>query len=393
MKFFVARVVAFVSRALFLVFRLFPQQQKIVFMSRQGHVPLDFSLLEPVLQKELPGYNTVWLCVSQIGGLGPGLYVRQLWHAATAALCIVDGYVPAVCVCAGLHRAKCMQLWHALGAIKKFGKQMLNTPAGHSGAIARILRMHEGYDVVVAGFAGAVPAFAQAFGYNEAAFRPLGLPRFDYLAQGCADSVAGVVAAQGGAVGKLAAALPKGCKVVLYAPTFRKGNAYPKDWMQQNVCALRDALPAGVVLLVAGHPLQAREGGGMQAARECVGLQNIIYLGDTPTIDAYPLAQAVITDYSAVAFEAYAAHKPVFFYVPDIKEYRCSPGLNIDPLLQFPDVSFDCVAPLAAAVSRSLGGEDVAPASAFSAFMKDYARGCTPGAATRIALLAKKLVS
>ena len=51
------------------------------------------------------------------------------------------------------------------------------------------------------------------------------------------------------------------------------------------------------------------------------------------------LADCVITDYSAVAFEAGIIGKPVFFYVPDINEYRASPGLNIDPLAKFPQVS------------------------------------------------------
>ena len=57
------------------------------------------------------------------------LMVRQIWHVATAELCLVDGDVPAVSL-PKRHRSRVVQVWHALGAIKKFGYQALDTPAG-----------------------------------------------------------------------------------------------------------------------------------------------------------------------------------------------------------------------------------------------------------------------
>ena len=39
----------------------------------------------------------------------------------------------------------------------------------------------------------------------------------------------------------------------------------------------------------------------------------------------------VVTDYSSIVFEAYLLGIPTVFYVPDLDEYRRSPGLNTDP--------------------------------------------------------------
>ena len=48
------------------------------------------------------------------------------------------------------------------------------------------------------------------------------------------------------------------------------------------------------------------------------------------TLDLIKLADYVITDYSAVAFEAAILDKPLFFYLYDIENYENTRGLNID---------------------------------------------------------------
>ena len=48
------------------------------------------------------------------------------------------------------------------------------------------------------------------------------------------------------------------------------------------------------------------------------------------TYDLLKIANYIITDYSAVAFEASVLDKPIYFYVYDIEEYKKLRGLNID---------------------------------------------------------------
>ena len=57
------------------------------------------------------------------------------------------------------------------------------------------------------------------------------------------------------------------------------------------------------------------------------------------TIELLSVADALVTDYSAVAYEAAAVGVPVFFHVPDIDDYRKTPGLNVDPLQDYPGCS------------------------------------------------------
>ena len=52
--------------------------------------------------------------------------------------------------------------------------------------------------------------------------------------------------------------------------------------------------------------------------------------GDFNTFDLMKIADHIITDYSACAFEASLLKVPVWFYVPDYEQYAKNRGLNID---------------------------------------------------------------
>ena len=128
----VMKLAAFVISGIYRLFALFPQRKKIALLSRQSARPFDFELLEPALAKAFPGYQIVWCCVAHGGEMTVTLMLKQLWHVATATICLVDGYVPAVSIPKGPRRSSCIQLWHALGAVKKFGFQSLHTAAGRA---------------------------------------------------------------------------------------------------------------------------------------------------------------------------------------------------------------------------------------------------------------------
>lgn len=369
-------LVAWVTRVLYRLFCLFPLRRRIVFLSRQAERPFDFALLEPALRERFPDHEIAWSCVHEIGRMSIALMLRQLWYAATSELCLVDGYVPAVSL-SGSHRGKVVQVWHAPGAIKKFGYQALDTPAGRSSRAARALRMHRGYDLVVAGMPGAVGSLSEAFDVPAEKIAPLGLPRIDYLrspelAELRERRYARAERAVADAFGGGGVSRP----TVLYAPTFRKGNA-DALWLEHAVSALRSALAATgapVRLMVASHPLETAEehdeGDGVPVA----------FLHGTPTIDLLHLADYVVTDYSTVAFEAGYAERRVLFYVPDIEEYRASPGLNIDLLEELPTVSSADAQALADIVVGNVPYDE----GAFRAFMDENARGVLAGSIDRI---------
>lgn len=371
-------LVAWLTRVIYCVFCLLPQRRRIAFLSRQAERPFDFTLLEPELRRRFPGHEVTWCCVHEIGRMSIPLMLRQLRLVATSELCLVDGYVPAVSLPRS-HRGRVVQVWHAPGAIKRFGYQALDTPAGRSSRAARTLCMHRGYDLVVAGMPGAVRALSEAFDVPTDKIAPLGLPRIDYLRSSelselrerryarAEDAVARAFAGLGDADPRT---------TVLYAPTFRKGCS-DALWLEHAVSALRSALAATdapVRLMVASHPLETAE------EHDERGGVPVAFLHGTPTIDLLHLADFVVTDYSTVAFEAGYAGRRVLFYVPDIEEYRVSPGLNIDPLLELPTISSTDAAELAAVVA----GEKAYDDEAFQGFMDSNTQGVLEGSTHRI---------
>ena len=369
-------LVAWLTRVLYRLFCLFPQRKRITFLSRQAERPFDFVLLEPALAERFPGYEFVWSCVHEIGRMSVSLMVRQLWYVATSTLCLVDGYVPAASLPME-HRSRVVQVWHAPGAIKRFGYQSLDTPAGRSSKAARALRMHRGYDLVVAGMPGAVRSFSEAFDMPAEKIVPLGLPRIDYLRSPRyldlrsrryqrAERLARAAFA--------AAGCPDAGTTVLYAPTFRKANS-DERWLEHAVEALSRALAGSDArILVAGHPLEREEDDAVSQGAP------VAYVHGVPTIDLLHVADYVVTDYSTVAFEAGYANGRVLFYVPDIEEYRLSPGLNIDPLAELPTISFTDARDLA----RVVTGKAPYDEGSFRSFMDENARGVLEGSVERI---------
>lgn len=392
---FAKSLIAAFIRILFALLSLLPQKRTIAFLSRQSAEPFDFKLLAPELRKRFPNHNLEWACVTKSGELGVSLFLRQLYLVATAQVCLVDGYVPAVSI-PSHHRCACIQVWHASGAIKKFGYQCLDTPSGRTSVDAQAFHMHEGYDYIIAGMQGAVPAFAEAFKTEPSCILPIGLPSLDYLLgqeyeldrKKDADDARAQIGLADGAT-----------KIVLYAPTFRR-SAHDKMWLEAHTLALLDAFSGqDVVIVLAGHPLDE------DSARQIAANGNSrLVVFPRHTIQALLVADLVVSDYSSVALDAAALGKPVLFYVPDIAEYRESPGLTIDPLLLFPEETFSSAQKLARTASKILEKEPFAQntqdvegdsevilvsgsangvtSQPIMSFMQDYAgnleRRCTP---------------
>jgi CDP-ribitol ribitolphosphotransferase len=102
-------------------------------------------------------------------------------------------------------------------------------------------------------------------------------------------------------------------------------------------------------VIVRPHPLESAsiEGG------------NVVNAQGVDVADLLPLCSAVITDYSAIAFEAAAIDVPSYFYVYDIDEYRRDTGLNIDPLVEMPEVSSRDIVALADLVKSGAAHSEV----------------------------------
>ena len=321
------RLLAALLRFFASLLRRLPLRPRVALLSRQSAAPsLDYRLLAEELRARL-GQEAVVVCLSDPETKRPVRFAlntaRQLYYACTSKVVVVDGYVPAVSIPRKDERIFVVQLWHALGAIKKFGYQCLDTPAGRSSESARVGRMHRNYDLVVAGGPGAVDAYAQAFDCPRHLVKPLGLPRVDYLLDERDDGPHAV------RMRRLAERFPflgGEERIVLYAPTLRSGAARREGWLTDAVRAVAaDVEGTGALCVVAAHPLDRDFDPALLDEFACLRR-----VEGVATIDLAGFADELVTDYSSVAFEAALIGVPVRFYAPDLDEYRASPGLNVD---------------------------------------------------------------
>ena len=318
MKNFLMKTVVCILKALYFPMKRFPKQDKIVFISRQSNsVPLDFKLIISVLGNAAPHKKIVVLPKKLEGNLfhkaGYGVHmIRQMYHIATAELVVLDGYCIAASVLNHPEGTKIVQLWHALGAVKKFGYQALGTMEGSSPDVARIMKMHKNYDRVVCASWATAQFFSEAFHTPLSKFRILGMPRVDYI-QHTDNKNAEILREYPYLNGK---------ETILYIPTFRKEHPIQTESLIAEMDHNR------YNLIVKKHPLDT-------ATID----EKFLLPKKYGTYDLLKFADYIITDYSAAAIEASILNKPIFFYVYDYDYYQKSRGFNIDVFQEMPEMT------------------------------------------------------
>ncbi len=297
------------------------KQDKIVYLSRQSNEKsLDMQLLEKELKQRYPQYKQVFRLKMMPKGLKGAIYyafwlLGDMRHLAGAKLAICDTYsIPVSC----LHHKKSLkviQIWHALGAVKQFGWQSVGKEQGRSEVVSKILKMHENYDVVIAPSKATAAYYAKAFKTPISKMKIMSLPHVDMILD------------EKNKKEEFYSQNPyyKDKKIVLYLPTFREGE-------QEIVEGLKSAFrqEKELTLLTCLHPLSKVR------KREKYPLQ-----GEFSTFDLMKIADVIITDYSACAFEAALLEKPLYFYTPDYESYSRTRGLNIDLKKEMKDYVFE----------------------------------------------------
>lgn len=110
----------------YMLLKLFRTKNKITFLSRQSNVPsIDFKMLSEELKKQNPNVKIVMLTKKIEGNIkNKILYAfhmfSQMYHVATSKVVVIDGYQIVVSVLKHKKSLKVIQIWHALGSLKKF---------------------------------------------------------------------------------------------------------------------------------------------------------------------------------------------------------------------------------------------------------------------------------
>ena len=304
-----SEIAKLILNVLFFIHKIVPVKNRVSFISRQSDLPsLDIEMLAGRLNKDHPEIQVVSLCRKIpdgiVGKLAYCLHIAgpQLHALACSRVIILDGYCIPVSLLKHRKATTVIQMWHAMGSLKKFGRSIIDESEGSSKELAEAMGMHNNYDLFFASSKECLPHFSHAFGYPEDKGAVMPLPRLDYLkknqlyyekreeifASGYAD---------------------RNRTIILYAPTFRK-NKTENDHTKE----LRSLIDEKKYqLITAHHPVSKLSVKNKYSALDLLSVSDIL-----------------ITDYSAVMFESAAAGIPTYLYTYDIDEYVDSRGFYID---------------------------------------------------------------
>ncbi|MDT0702585.1 CDP-glycerol glycerophosphotransferase family protein [Mammaliicoccus sciuri] len=107
--------------------------------------------------------------------------------------------------------------------------------------------------------------------------------------------------------------IPKGKKVILYAPTWREGKS---SNIEMNIKKIQETLDDQYVLLIRAHYMVS----GNMDIRDYYPFA--INVSNYPSIEElYSITDVLITDYSSVMFDFAYLKKPMIFYAYDLEKY------------------------------------------------------------------------
>jgi CDP-glycerol glycerophosphotransferase (TagB/SpsB family) len=300
------------------VARRFPRQPERIVLATARVSTLDGNLLylHDAIRARDPSIRPVLLLEPYSYGLAGKLaylvrLVRGMYHLQTAGLFIIDNAYLPVHVAPHRPTTTVVQVWHAAGALKRFGldtRQPLAEPERSF--------LHRYYDAVVVGGEWTRRPYAAALGTPVERVLALGSPRTDFFYDD---------AALAAARARVLAAHPEltGRRVIVYAPTFRGRGIAKHAAPGLDAVRLRAALPATDALVIKTHP-------NLDPAATPTDGFDVVVDPATEINELLALADILITDYSSSVVEFALLHRPVILLVADLAEYEIDPGLYLD---------------------------------------------------------------
>ena len=334
MKVFLIQLFKVALTVIYAPLKLLKTKNQIVYLSRQSDdKSLDMKLLEKELLKISPDTKQVFRLRMIPDGIIPKAryafaLIGDMYYLATSKGAILDTYSITVSCLKHKSDLKVFQIWHALGALKKFGLQSVGTKEGRDEGVSRAMCMHKNYDYIIAPSEAAVQIYSEAFGYQRESFEIMSLPRVDEINSPA--PTAEFYSENPNLADK---------KIVLYLPTFREREAYVAEELKAEFA---DNAMEGYQLIISTHPLFSK------VKRD----ERFSFNGDFGTYDLMKLADVIVTDYSACAFEASLLLKPLYFFVPDLEKYALERGVNIDLRAEMPSATFESAEELAKAIKK-----------------------------------------
>lgn len=248
--------------------------------------------------------------------------LRLIYLLATSDTVLMDDYFGLLGNLTISPETKIIQLWHAGSGFKAVGYSRF----GKYGS-PKLSNAHRKYTYVITGSKHLVPVYAEAFGVEESAVVPTGLPRIDtFLNEEHSQKV----------TDDFFASYPqfRGKKIVLFAPTFRGKSISDAhyDYDRIDFEKLHEVCGDKYVVLFRMHHFISEA----PPIPEEYSDRLVDFASFPDTNDLLHVTDVLVTDYSSVIYEYTLLDKPILFYAYDKDTYSVIRGFHRD---------YDSVAP------------------------------------------------
>lgn len=322
---FIVKIGITCLNVLYFFIKLCPVKNKITYISRQlNTTPTDFKLIIQNIKQKAPTIQQVVLAKRIPSGFAGKIgycfhMLKQMYHIATSKMVIIDTYCIPVSILNQRKDLIVIQIWHALGAFKKFGYSILDQEEGSSSKIAHLMKMHYNYTYVLTSSEYTLPFFSEAFHVSKEQMKVFPLPKIDLLLDENKKQ---------DIIHRIYEKYPRlkntHKKKIVYVPTFRKND-------NQNLYrAIQDLINyidyEKYEFIIKTHPLTTFQ----------INDERVIEDKIFDSLEFFHIADIIVTDYSAVLFEAIMLDKPIYFYAFDYEQYAKNRSFYIDYFKDMP---------------------------------------------------------
>lgn len=301
----------FVFRTLYYLFSLMPiNPKKVMFISDSNDEMSDnFEHVYKELRKRNADLEYFVMLKSSVNE--KKTYKEMLllaFNLATSKIILLDDYYPMIYPLKIRRKAELIQLWHAVGAFKRFGYSRVGKPGGP----LITYKDHKNYTKAIVSSENISSHYAEGFGIDIDKIIPTGVPRTDiFFNEKFKKQKTDILSEK--------YPFLKNKKVVLYAPTFR-GNGQQSAYFpyeQLDLDKIFDSLHEDYIFIIKMHPFVSEK------VSIPLEYSNTIFdfTNQEKVNDLLFITDILVTDYSSVCFEFSLLNKPMIFYCFDLEAY------------------------------------------------------------------------
>ncbi|HFJ9318157.1 CDP-glycerol--glycerophosphate glycerophosphotransferase [Bacillus anthracis] len=319
-----------IFRLLFNLFRVFPIQKKATFIMSYGENALSIYekmrekktdldvvfLYKPTCKYKLKDYPEVKSY--QFETLSIVNMIEAVYHLTTSKHVIIDNYFGFLSAVKFRKGTECIQLWHAAGAIKRFGLLATVFKKRNRRAQKRFVKVYNNFHKIVVGSDALATVYADAFNLSQDQMLSTGIPRTDlFFDKVKKKQIINNFLNENQFL--------RGKKIILYAPTFRDGEIEHFN-LNLNLEEIYKELHQEYIFLIKLHPAVRNKINYLKQYSDFI-FDYSLY----PNVNELLLiTDILITDYSSIPFEFCLLNKPMIFYPYDLEQYKKQRGFIED---------------------------------------------------------------